>query len=162
VWDLLPTQEYFGFKKASIKGVDAYDLASTGPSARFIIADAQVWTIVCEEFDGSGQPIGTGTTYRQVIQTEAQAEQLGKRQAYMKQADAAVGKIAEGKEVGLRAAYVNRETGQTMPLQLYVGPSVTDPKTLMLVDLLPGVDKIEYSGSSIDAALSDFETNNAY
>ena len=162
VWDLMPTQRYHGFNKVSVKGVDVYDLASDGPSAKFIIADPQVWTIICEEFDGSGQPLGTTATYRQVIQSQAQAEQLAKWQAYMKRSDAAIGKIADKKEVGLRAAYVNRETGQTMPLQLYVGPSTADPKKVVLVDLLPGVDKVEYSGDSIDAALSDFDTNNSY
>jgi putative RNase toxin 3 of polymorphic toxin system/uncharacterized protein DUF4157 len=161
-WDLLPTQGYFGFTKITAGGVASYDLASDGPTARFIIADAQVWTIVCEELDGSGQPIGTKVTYRQVIQTQAQAEAAAKWRAYMKRTDDAMGKIAEHKDVGVRASYVNRETGETLPLQLFVGPSAADPGKMVLLDLLPGVDKVEYTGSSIDGALSDFDTNNSY
>ncbi|GLQ45814.1 hypothetical protein GCM10007862_08650 [Dyella lipolytica] len=161
-WDLLPTQSYLGFNKVNVRGVAAYDLAKDGKSADFVIADARVWTVYCDELDGSGQLLGTTASYRQVILSQAKAGELAKWRDYMKKTDAAMAKIADGKEVGIRAAYVNRETGQTMPLQLYVGPSAEDPKKVVLLDLLPGVDKVEYGGDSIDAALADFDTNNAY
>jgi Bacterial toxin 3/Domain of unknown function (DUF4157) len=160
-WDGLPPS-YYGYSKATFGNIDAYDLAKDSPSARFIIADSRIWTIVCEEFDGSGQALGTKARYRQVIFSAAAAGELAKWRAYVKRTDAAVAKIVEGKALGLRAAYVNRETGQTLPLELYAGPSADGSGKVMLLDLLPGVDKVEYSGATIDDALADFDTNNSY
>jgi uncharacterized protein DUF4157 len=161
-WNLLAAKRYHGYQKVSVGGIPCYDLGSNGPSAKFIMLDPQVWTIVCEELDARGKPLGSKATYRQVIQTQEEGETAAKWNAYTKRTDAAIAKIADRKDVGVRASYVNRETGQTMSLQLFVGPSASDPKKVMLLDLLPGVDTVEYSGSSIDAALADFATNNSY
>ncbi len=62
----------------------------------------------------------------------------------------------------VQVMFVNRETGERLSLQLYVGPDAGDPSKVMLVDLLPGVDRIEYRGNTIDDALGDFEHGNAY
>ena len=161
-WELMPTQSFYGYNRIKVDGEDAFDLASSGRSAKFIIASRNKYTILCEELDDQGHKLGTRASYVQVVESKDNAAQRAKWQKYMAQADGAMAKIADGKEVGLRAVYVNRETGQQVPLQLYAGQAAGDSSKVLLVDLLPGVDRLEYSGSTIGEALASFERGNAY
>lgn len=160
-WDTMPTQSFFGFSRVQIEGEGAFELGSDGPTARFIIAQRNRYTIVCDELDAQSHRIGRAR-YVQVVESQDQADERGRLQQYMQHADAAVGKIAADKQVGLRAVYLNRETGERVPMQLYAGPSAGDPHRVALVDLLPGVGRLEYSGSTVEDALADFENGNAY
>jgi hypothetical protein len=152
---------FFGFSRVQVEGEDALDLGSGGPTARFIIAQRNRYTIVCDELDAEGHRIGRGR-YVQIVESQDQADERDRLQQYMQHADAAVGKITADKQVGLRAVYLNRETGERVPMQLYAGPSASDPHRIVLVDLLPGIDRIEYGGATIQDALGDFENGNAY
>ena len=100
--------------------------------------------------------------YRQVVQREKQAEQVRAYRKFLNQTDAAMGKMKPDKEVGLRAAYVNRETGAAISLALFLGEDKQTPGTYRLVDMMPGVDRIEYQGASPAAAIDDFARGNAY
>lgn len=160
-WSGMASQVFHGYKRVMIDDVPAYDLASTGKSARWIIAATNVYTIVCEQFDEVGNKIGTAL-YRQVVDSQEEASQRAKFLSYRKLATDALGKIQSGKAVGLQAAYVNREAGQTSELSLFVGPAVGSGGGVMLVDLLPGVDRLEYRGSNLEAAIREFEKGNAY
>lgn len=160
-WSFMPTRSYHGYNRITVNGESAYHLASTGRTATWIIADSNVYTIVCEQFDDAGAKVGTAR-YRQVVESQQEREARTRFQGYMARVAAGIGKIQDGKEVGLQAAYVNRETGQTLPLVLFVGPDAKNPSKLVLLDLLPGVERMEYGGSNLAAALADFERGNAY
>src|SRR5262249_30620287 len=155
------TQSFFGFARVQIDGEDALELGSGGPTARFIIAERNHYTIVCDELDDHGHRIGRAR-YVQIVESQDQADERRRLQQYMQHADAAVATIARDRQVALRAVYLNRETGERVPMQLYAGPSASDPHRVVLVDLLPGVDRIEYGGATIQDALTDFEHGNAY
>jgi hypothetical protein len=160
-WDTMPTQSFFGFSRVQIEGEDAFELGSGGPTAQFIIAQRNRYTIVCDELDAQGHRLGRAR-YVQIVESQDQADERGQLQQYMQHADAAVATVAPEKQVGLRAVYLNRETGERVPMQLYAGPSASDPHRVVLVDLLPGVGRIEYGGPTIGDALTDFENGNAY
>jgi hypothetical protein len=160
-WELMPTQSFYGYNRVQIEGQDAYELGSAGPTAQFIIASRNRYTIVCDELDAQGQRIGRAS-YVQIVESQDQADERGRLQQYMQHADAAIAKIAADKQIGLRAVYINRETGERVPLQLYAGPAAGDPNRIMLADLLPGVGRVEYGGATIDDALNDFDNGNAY
>jgi hypothetical protein len=158
----MPTQDYFGFRRIQVDGQDALDLNSQGPTAQFIIASYNKYTIIADELDDQGLKVGSRASYVQMVEGQDQADRQAAWQKYMKNADAAIGKIGEGKEVGLHAVYINRETGEQVTMQLYAGPDTGDPGKVKLVDLLPGVDRTEYGGNTIQDALKDFENGNAY
>jgi hypothetical protein len=160
-WRNMPTQLFHGYKRVIIDGAPAFDLASTRRTATWIIASRNIYTIVCDQFDGSGKKVGTAW-YRQVVETNEEAADRTKFQAYLKRATASIDKIQDGKEVGLQAVYLNRETGQSVPLSLFVGPAAGNSRRVVLVDLMPGVDRSEYGGNTLETALKDFERGNAY
>ena len=159
-WEYLPTENYHGFKRITVGGEPAFDLG-TGATAEFIIATPNVYTIVCEEQGADGKVVGTAR-YVQVVQTSEQAVRVGAFRKFLQQADAAMAEIQEGKEVGIRAVYVNQETGQQVTMALFIGPDAADPKRVKLVDLLPGVERLSYGGTNAEAALGDFEGGNSY
>ncbi|HLK99975.1 MAG TPA: hypothetical protein VK539_05285 [Myxococcaceae bacterium] len=160
-WSGMATQVFYGYKRVMIDDAPAYDLASTGKSARWIIAARNVYTIVCEQFDEAGNKVGTAL-YRQVVDSQQDGSRRAKFQSYMKKVADAIGKLQKGKEVGLQAAYVNREAGQTSALSLFVGPAAGSGGGVVLVDAMPGVDRLEYRGANLEAAIRDFERGNSY
>lgn len=157
----MQTQGEFGYQRITVDGQPAFEMHGTGDTATWVIAIRNVYTIVCEIFDDAGAKIGTAR-YRQVVESQADADSRARWQGYMNNVAAGIDKIWDGKEVGLQAAYVNRETGQTVPMVLFAGPSKADPGKVMLVDLLPGVDRIEYEGTTLEDAIAAFENGNSY
>lgn len=161
-WEWMPTRDFFGYQRVTIDGEAAYAIPSTGKTAQWIIAESNIYTLFCQELDSHGKPLAPPLRYRQVVQSEKQAEQVRAYRKFLNQTDAAMGKMKPDKEVGLRAAYVNRETGAAISLALFLGEDKQTPGTYRLVDMMPGVDRIEYQGASPAAAIDDFARGNAY
>jgi hypothetical protein len=62
----------------------------------------------------------------------------------------------------LRAIYLSRDTGQGVPLNLFLGPSIEDPSRTTLIDLTPGATRSHYEGATPNAALDAFQDGQAY
>lgn len=154
-------EDFHGYRRTSLRGEPVYDLG-TAAEARRIIAQPNVYTIVCEQLDGAGQPVAPPSQYRQVVLDEERGEEVRAWGREVEVIDAHAGKIADGEARPLRAALVAEESGARVPLSLYLGPDAGNPKRLKLVDLLPGVKRREYGGTDAEQALRDFLDGNAY
>jgi hypothetical protein len=160
-WKNLGSKYNYIYKQVDIDGQPAYDLGSTGKTATWVTSQADIYTIFCDQFDASRQKIGTAW-YRQVVLADQEFKALSKFRKYMDWAAKGMGKILKGKEVGLQAVYLNREAGETSPLTLFVGTAAGNRAKVVLIDLTPGADQIEYSGATLEKALEDFKDGNAY
>ncbi|MDJ0574110.1 MAG: DUF4157 domain-containing protein [Xenococcaceae cyanobacterium MO_234.B1] len=128
----------------------------------FIVSVPDTYTIICEELGNDGRPTGRTARYVQVVLPAQEFQRLEGIRRHIRRVDEEITKIQEGSEVPLKAAYVNSESGESMTLSLYLGRSQTNESTFTLLDLTPGVPKVEYSGSSVDAALNEFSSGNSY
>lgn len=160
-WKYMATQSYHGFRKTTWKGQPAYDLG-TGPSARWIIADRNVYTIVCDELDGQGVSVGAGAQYRQVVHSKEDQQKVDQWDNHIALVDEMSKTIEPDKRVGMKTTYVNEETGTTAAPALFIGPDKDNPGRIKLLDLTPGVPRSEYGGSTVDAAIADFVDGNSY
>jgi hypothetical protein len=156
----MPTESHFGFRRIDAGGRPAYAMGE-GTSASWIIARRNVYTIVCEQRDETGQLLGTAT-YRQVVHSEEEQRVVENWRGYMARVDQQIQSIDASRRVGIRASYVNRETGAVVSPSLFIGPDAHQPGQLKLLDLTPGIDRIEYGGTDVEAALADFDRGNSY
>lgn len=160
-WKYMPTVSYHGFRKITVAGQDAYDLG-TGETARWIISDPNVYTIVCEELDADGNRLGTAARYVQTVQTAGDIAKVDAWRKHLAMVDDKIQTIDPAKRVGLRTTYVNEETGATASPALFIGSDAKAPGRIKLLDLTPGVPRSEYGGADVAAALDDFEGGNSY
>lgn len=149
-----------GAQATTWRGRFAYDLG-TGDEARFVIGFPNTYEIVCEGQSADGQPTGEVATYRQVIQTSDEAEQLRRHQEETGLIDEAMSSMSSEGRQSARAVYVNEESGTRVQLNFYIGPA-DEGDGYVLVDATPGVRVKEFSGSTEMAALADFERLNVY
>lgn len=156
----MPTKDYFGFRRIDVAGQNAYDMGE-GTSARWIIASHNIYTIVCEQRDDADQLLGKAI-YRQVVHSKKKQEAVESWRGYMARVDEQIQTIDEDRRVGIRASYVNRETGAVLSPSLFIGPDTRQPGQIKLLDLTPGIDRIEYSGEDVQAVLEDFRRGNSY
>ena len=160
-WEGIARENYYGYRPTTIGGERAFALPSSGRSADWPMICSGVNTIVCECLDREGRLLGAAR-YRQAVLRQEELERYQAYARYMQHADQAMAGIATGREVGTRTIYVNEETGKCLQLAIFVGPDARDPRRVKLVDLTPGVSRVEYSGASLQAALDDFRDGNAY
>lgn len=121
-----------------------------------------VFTIVCEELDSQGNPTGRMARYVQVVLSPREMRQVESLRRHIRHTDTHIAKIREGSEAPVHAVYVNNETGQTMNLSMYIGPDRDNEDSVKLLDLTPGVRRMEYDGSSVSNALDTFNSGNSY
>lgn len=126
-----------------MNGREVYDLGSTGPTASWIIAQRNVYTLVCEELDEQEQPLGTAARYVQAVQSEEQAERVDQFREHLAQVTRGISSIEFGKEVAIQAVLVDQQSAQQMPLGLFIGPDTENPERMKLVDLTPGVSRMD-------------------
>ncbi len=164
-WDWsIYTQSYNfnGFPRTKFQDRDVLSLESNSNTASWLIASPGVYTIICQELDAFGNPLGTVAQYRQVVQDPKQFKQTEQFRQYLGQVDSDIDKIAKDKEVAIRAVYLNRETAQPMGLALFIGPDAGDPKRIKLLDLTPGASENEYGGANVEEAINNFSRDNSY
>lgn len=154
-------QNFHGYSRREANGLEVYDLG-TGPSATWIIDRRNVYTIVCEELDDQGQPLGTVARYVQAVQSEDQAQQVEDFREHLQQVTEGISSIESGREVAIQAVLVDERSAQQMPLGLFIGPDAQDPDQIKLVDLTPGASRMDYGGRDVEAALNAFERGNSY
>jgi Domain of unknown function (DUF4157) len=137
----------------------AFDLGG-GPTASFHIELPDTYDIKCEALDADGRTITTAG-YRQVVMSEKQAKAVQEiRTAVRKQAER-IAKIRRGQEIGLTAMHTSAHSGRSTELALFAGPDA-DGTGYRLIDATPGVERSEYDGSTLAAAVKDFDDNNTY
>lgn len=129
----------------------------TETTQEVIFSKEGVFDITCDEFDEKGQPLGTRATYIQAVQPQAQAERVHQWQKYMGEVQKQYEELEEGKEVPLRGVYVSRDSGETLPLSLYLGPH-KKKNQWRLLDLTPGVDERVYKGLDARRALEEYKS----
>ncbi len=140
---------------------------------------------MCDQFDSQGQLLGTAV-YRQVVQNADQAYRLDHWQQYVARVEDRSKEIPAGLEVAVQAVYLNKQTGKTVPLNLFIGhtqgtplgsnapqpvplkkspapPGVAENESpVVLLDLTPGAAPAHYQGDTTQRALHEFEHNNGY
>jgi Domain of unknown function (DUF4157) len=149
----------FGYTGKTVAGRLRYTMPGSAPQSRFVIAWPDTYLITCEEFNAQGQQIGTAS-YAQVVLSGEQQQQFNQWQGYVAATDKAIRGLREGKEVPIKAVFLNQETAQTTALNLYIGPGVKGGVTLL--DLTPGAPRIEFAASDAQAALALFDEANKY
>ncbi len=170
-WYVLPETPvnvaiFHDFQQIEIEGKEAYDLKSEREEARWIIAEKNVYHIVCEEYNSDGELIGV-TQYRQAVLNKEEGERLEQWQNHIEQVDSNIGKIKEGEDIPIKAIHFGEqeeETGETKktPLSLYIGRNSDNSGRFKLLDLTPGASKMEYGGEDAQAAIYNFMFNNEY
>jgi len=120
------------------------------------------YTIVCEELASDGTPAGPVARYIQIVTTPQEMRQIEAIRRHIRLTDENIDKIAQGAEAPVKAVYVNNETGNAMYLSMYIGQDKDDEDTIKLLDLTPGVGRMEYDGDSVSDALDTFGSGNAY
>ncbi len=164
-WDwtnLARNYNFNGYPRTQFQGQDVLSLESNSNSAKWLIASPGAYTIICEELDAAGQPLGTVARYLQVVQAAERLNQTQQFREYLGRVDSSIDKIAKDRESALRAVHLNTETSQSIELALFVGPDASDPKQIKLLDLTPGASRIEYGGTNIEDAIDNFASNNSY
>jgi hypothetical protein len=164
-WDwtnLAPNYNFNGYPRTQFQGQDVLSLESNSNSAKWLIASPGAYTIICEELDAAGQPLGTVARYLQVVQAAERLNQTEQFREYLGRVDSSIDKIAKDREGALRAVHLNTETSESTGLALFVGPDASDPKQIKLLDLTPGASRIEYGGADIEKAIDDFAGGNSY
>ena len=154
---------FHGFPRIDgIQGKEAHDLKSEGEEARWIIAEENVYHIVCEEYNSDGELIGLAQ-YRQVVLNKEENERLEKLQEHIERVDSNIGKIKDGEDVPIKAIHFGDQEEETTetPLSLYIGQDSKNDG-FKLLDLTPGASKIEYGGNDAENAIKNFELDNEY
>jgi len=154
------------FERQSIDGENAWVssryLNTSYSVFTFIMTQPGLYTIVCEELTAEGTPSGQMARYIQVVADPQEMRQIEAIRRHIRLTDENIEKIEEGREAPVRAVYVNNETGQAMTLSMYIGPDKDDEDTIKLLDLTPGVGRMEYDGDSVSDALDTFNSGNVY
>ena len=161
-WTKMPRDSYYGYTTISYKGEKVYNLSQTGTSTKFPLEIQNIYTIFCEERDEKNNPTGKTAKYKQVVMSMEEEKQVTKFRKHIKQIDEHIEKIDEDKIIAVKATYVNKETGNFMPLPLYIGSSVKEKGELVMVDLTPGVKNMEFNGRTANDVIEDFEDDNTY
>jgi len=107
----------------ALQGHRAYRLHNTGPtiSWEWHLADApNSFVFVCDQLDSQGRLLGTAV-YRQVVQNADQAYRLDHWKEYIQRVEDKSKEIPQGLEVAVQAVYLNKQTGETTPLNLFIG-----------------------------------------
>ena len=128
----------------------------------FIVSGSGYYTVICEELDSSGTPTGQTARYVQIVLPPEEMRQVEAIRRHIRLTDENIAKIREGSEAPIRAVYVNNQTGRTMTLPMYIGPDRKDENKIKLLDLTPGVGRMEYDGDNVNDALDTFNSGNAY
>ena len=118
------------------------------------------YTVICEELDSSGTPTGQTARYVQIVLPPEEMRQVEAIRRHIRLTDENIAKIREGSEAPIRAVYVNNQTGRTMTLPMYIGPDREDENKIKLLDLTPGVGRMEYDGDNVNDALDTFNSGN--
>ncbi|WP_462268034.1 eCIS core domain-containing protein [Desulfobacter sp.] len=154
------------FERRPVNGENAWVrpayLDTTYRVFTFIVIGSGYYTVVCEELDSSGNPTGQTARYVQIVLPPEEMSQVQAIRRHIRLTDENIAKIREGSEAPIRAVYVNNETGRTMALSMYIGPDREDEDKIKLLDLTPGVGRMEYDGDNINDALDTFNSGNAY
>jgi hypothetical protein len=112
-WDwtnLARNYNFNGYPRTQFQGQDVLSLESNSNSANWLIASPGAYTIICEELDAAGQPLGTVARYLQVVQAAERLNQTEQFREYLGRVDSSIDKIAKDREIALRAVHLNTET----------------------------------------------------
>ena len=127
---------------------------------RYPVVSAELVTIYCDEV-ADGQTIATAR-YRQVILPRDQwAQYTGIERTIARFAEH-YPNIAENTEVPISAVHVARASGQTMQTTFLLGRKTSDANEYLLLDMTPGVSRVEYEADSLTGLWEDLNSGNSY
>lgn len=138
-----------------------------GKEISWALALPGLWFLVCEELDGEGAIMGPPARYLLWVTTQKNIEKIQRFRKFLSHVDEAVEGIRKDNQgqpslIPLKGAYINKETGDQIQLSLFLGKSQADPNTWILLDLLPGAERMNYTGSTVEEAMAAFERGNSY
>ena len=137
-----------------------FDLG-TSPTAPFACALPGEWDVFCEVQEDPTKEPRVISTYRLWVTDQEQIKRVERLRTFVKNAIKEIKtRIVSGTDVPLKAAYINRESKEVIPLALYAGQ--TADKKYVLLDLLPGVQRMVYEGNTFADAVVAFERGNSY
>lgn len=146
--------------RTEYKGEFAFYLGE-GEERHFRRDEPATIEIVCELIDGNNNVVDVAR-YQQVIMGHRELETVKQIDKLEAEATKNYAKIQSGKAVGLKSMHFDVRRNKTEDLQLFVGPSATNPAHTMLVDLTPGAEYVEHEGADLTAAINHLGDNNSY
>ncbi|HEX8693770.1 MAG TPA: DUF4157 domain-containing protein [Longimicrobium sp.] len=156
---------FTGLPQTSYRGGTAYALGD-GQSVRWSTTTAGTFGFSVVQLDDAGREVGEAQ-YVQAVLPEREIEEVTRYREFLADVDRHTRMFATDAEgnpraVALRVSYVGSRTGVEMLPRLFMGPDRADPARVKLLDLTPGVPRIEYGGESTAAAIEDFNQRNLY
>ena len=152
-----------GYQREEYDGKDGFKLKETGTEARFLRTIPGEFTIYCMQLDDNGNAVKQVAAYRQVVLPPEQYKVLAKYKSFKKDIDESFKKLDEKTAIPVNAVGTNLETTKTIPINLYLGKSTTNPSEYVLTDLTPGVQhQRDFTGSSIEEVFSELDEKNTY
>jgi hypothetical protein len=128
---------------------------------RYPVTESGVVTIYCDECDQSGNVIATAR-YRQVILPQNEWARYSAIERQIARFAEYYPKIAEDTEVPISAVHVAKASGQTMETTFLLGRKTSDRNQYLLLDMTPGVARVEYESGSIDGLWDELNSGNSY
>ncbi|MDQ2670774.1 MAG: hypothetical protein M3Y31_09095, partial [Gemmatimonadota bacterium] len=125
---------------------------------------AGAYDYACTILDADGNDLGTAT-YRQMVAFDKEMKVANQWTSYLTSSKQLYDKLKSPMQVP--GAFVNGETGEAMPLYMFVGESATNAGTWLVLDLTPDASKgdgpkaHEFAGTSIESALGGFKAHAA-
>lgn len=136
-------------------GGSIHDLG-TGKTQTIKLDRPDLYTIVCEQFDAKGNQLPTARYLQSVLLGE-DWKKAKKWHSYIEGVDKLIADLDPATRKQVPGVYVNVETGEAMPLAVFTGKSIKDPKRHVVLDLMFGIGPKRFSDTKLDEAFDDFE-----
>ncbi len=133
-----------------------------------------LFTVVCEQLDAQRR-VTARAAYAQTVQDAEKAAVTQAMDDYLDAADRAADRIPAALKVAIPAAYRRGSNGETRSLKLFIGHTqaargaaaatgilALADSSVVLVDLTPDAERIEYEGQTVEEALHAFKAGNSY
>lgn len=152
--------------KTSVEGKDAYDLGS-GQSAQLATTHKGVYVVAVHGFDGSHKAVEA--TYVQTVLDGKEIDAVGDLKKQLAAVDQHMGEFATTPKgdpdvAPITAFHVDASTGTETQLNMFIGKRKDG--SLAMVNATPGLKitehRLVFTGSSTNAVLDDFDSNNKY
>jgi hypothetical protein len=136
------------------------------PAIKGGVLDKNRFTIVCRQFDVNGNLIleSNYVQYLNLFDTEENSALREKQNQITEQLERidTFGKQINGTKHALPAVYVNEETGNALPIQLFHGVDAKNKNKTRLLDLTIGSSKTDYEGDNLQDALESMDYRESY
>ena len=170
-WYVIPSDlsgytELEGLEETTYREMLVLASSATGSNMSLICAQPRTLTVLCEERDADGNEIRTSAV-RQAVQQKRETKD---DEEFVAEVNEAMNKLADEtspdgtgtkKGVPVRAVFVFKRGGATIPLRLFIGPAKSG-NGLILIDVQPGINHREFPGKTTANCFDKFADEHSY